>query len=281
MKNLTSIIWSLVGVAALIAIVLVILSAFFGINFVTQPVFGTRSIFDTSDSTIYAKPQNKGCMTFAGTVNYCQTGKPNEVKYTGIIPLDKTLDVTGYTVQFEGETSSQGVVKTITGPYDLNKSPLVVRDGAATLTDSGDATQKKLDSMWVDFCRGDRRSDGLWWSYQPWALSVVEVEDYYFPQTTAGCFKEDGDIYPSFLVKPQSSKVSSAVQSASHNRKTTGDGGTLTFEKGSTVCGVTIKLQSGKEYSGCVSNTPTGGTVFQGVIWPWDTELHDVLNLSK
>jgi len=55
----------------------------------------------------------------------------------------------------------------------------------------------------------------------------------------------------------------------------------LTFEKGSTVCGVTIKLQSGKEYSGCVSNTPTGGTVFQGVIWPWDTELHDVLNLSK
>lgn len=150
--------------------------------------------------SIWNQPQNKGVMTTDGDITYVQSGKPNEIKVVGSVGNNQTLVVTAYRVDFQGKIMDNGVVFTIPGPFSLNEDPLVMVDGAATLV-ANDSTQSKLDSMWVDFCRGDRTSDGTAWTYKPWALAHVSVGTFAFPDLST-CFGAAEDDYPNNPPRP-------------------------------------------------------------------------------
>lgn len=174
--------------------------AVFGTTLFPQPAMNSNPLIDNTDPEIYAKPNNEGQMSTSGHITYTQSGKPNEQTVSGRIGQHQSLVVTAYEIVYQGDIYTGGVVWVIPGPYNLDDYPFIMKDGAATLT-SNNSVQAKLDSMYVDFCRGDR--DGDWWSYQPWALNHVLVPDqYYFPANTYGCFNAAGDIYPSFLPRP-------------------------------------------------------------------------------
>lgn len=57
-------------------------------------------------------------------------------------------------------------------------------------------------------------------------------------------------------------------------RQTTGVTGSLDFKAGTPVVGQTIKLSDGTTFSNCYLADPKmGGTVTNGVVRPWDTEV--------
>jgi|GEM_PF-3883411 len=272
MKNSTiNALLVIVAVLALGVLCLGVLAPLFGRTLFSQPKMGYAPLIDNSNPKIYAQPQNSGQMSTDGKIIYAQSGKPNEQTVTGYVGDGQAIVCTAYRMSFQGEVLDNGVVLAFDGFFNLNKDPITIVDGACTLV-STSATQAKLDSMWVDFCRGDKNESTGWWSYQPWALSYVNVGNYTFPANTSGCFKESGDSYPSFLTRP-------ATTDTVHERITTGVTGTMSFVAGSTVCGEKIVID-GKTYTGCVKNAPAG-KVTNGVIWPWDSEIHNLKDLGK
>lgn len=279
---------TLLGIGAVVFIMLV--SNLFGAqNTITvQPEIGSNPMIGNGDPYVWNKPMEDGQMTTEGRVTYTQTGKPGEQTVTGYIAEGQTLVYTAYRVVLTtGDIANNGVVGIIEGPFDLDRYPLTLVDGAATLVASGEATQAKLDSMWVDFCRGDRTADGKAWTYRHWALSHVFLPDWYYFLGMSDCMNASNDSWPNNPPSSagyESTTTDSAdnATSASYGERTpTGEGNTLRFPAGATVCGTTISLDNGEDYTGCISNAPTGGSVFTGVIWPWDTELHDVINLDR
>lgn len=194
----------LVGIALLVAGVftagVIFSNLFFGTNYtaVDSPSVNSDPILTDGDPQAWNKPMESGQMTTLGLVTYTQTGKPGEQTVTGYVGEGQNLVVTAYrSVLPDGELYDNGIVYIVSGPFDLNEYPLTIVDGAATLVAKGDATQAKIDSMWVDFCRGDRTEDGSAWTYRPWALSNVFLPDDYFMLDVPGdCFNSTNDSWP-------------------------------------------------------------------------------------
>jgi len=262
-------------VFALCAVVLVLIvgcalvgPAVFNRTIMAQPEIGSQPLVNNAEPQIYASPMASGQMTTDGYITYVQSGKPNERRVSGHVAEGQVLVCTAYRTLFRGELLDNGVVMTITGPLSLDENPINLVDGACTLV-SASATQAKLDSMWIDFCRGDKKADGTWWSYQPWALSHVSVGNFYFPTSTASCFTEAEDTFPSFLSRPAQAPAPSA-----DNRTTTGVGLSLPFKAGTPVLGYKIVLNDGTVYNQCfLANPSVDGIVTDGVIYPWPTEV--------
>lgn len=143
---------------------------------------------------LWNHPQEEGVMTLNSRIIYSQSGKPNEQTITGQLLEGENLVVTAYRLEWRGVVYDNGMVLVVEGPYDLDAEPIVIRDGAGTLVASGDPTQAKLDSMAVDFARGDRTEDGLHWTYRPWALATIMVGDYHFNNIVN--LTEASDTYP-------------------------------------------------------------------------------------
>jgi hypothetical protein len=147
-----------------------------------------------ADPSVWNKPQSKGSMVSDGKVVYSQSGKPNQTTLTGTVGENQNLVITSYRFEQKVLIYDNGVVIVIPGPANLNDLPITLTDGAATLVGK-DSTQTKLDSVWIDFCRGDRTPDGSAWTYRPWALSNIRTGEFKFPDLKT-CFKASDDKYP-------------------------------------------------------------------------------------
>lgn len=83
------------------------------------------------------------------------------------------------------------------------------------------------------------------------------------------------------IFEEETIKTSSTTQAAKDKRTPTGDGKSLTFEKGSTVAGAIIKINNKTFYSCIIKNAPINGVVVSGVIWPWDSETKGLKVISN
>ena len=265
--------------------ILTVLNALPGPNttFVVEPDINSDPMFGNGDPNAWNKPMEDGQMTTEGYVTYTQSGKPNEQTVTGYIAEGQTLVYTGYRVVLTtGDIADNGVVGVIPGPFSLDRYPLTYIDGAATLVASGEATQAKLDSMWVDFCRGDRTADMSAWTYSHWALSHVFLPDEYYFLGMNDCMNASNDTWPnnppSLAGYETSSDDNSSSTTVSGERLDTNtNGGPISFAAGTPVIGYEIQLSNGTTYSGCYLADPTlAGTVTDGVVFPWENEIAKV-----
>ena len=268
----------LVGIAAL--------NAVFGTHFTatTQPEIGSVPVLDTSDQNVWNLPHEEGQMTLDGSVVYDQTSKEGEHTVTGEIYEGQSLVVIAYRATLpDGQLFDQGILFVIDGPADLYKYPFTYRDGAATLVSTGTGVQSKLNSVYVDVCRGDRLPDNSAWSYSPWALSNVFLSDEYaFPNVPEDCFSASEDFWPNN--PPSSVGYETTTSSDSADSTTTGErldtntnGGPISFAAGTPVIGYEIQLSNGTTYSGCYLADPTlADTVTDGVVFPWENEIAKV-----
>jgi hypothetical protein len=236
------------------------------------------------DPEVWSKPQVEGQQVVEwGAIYYSQSGVPNTQILNGSVGSNEALIIDAHEMTFDSKTYWMGVIKVVRGPVE--KLPFIaITNGAAQLVPIG-SVQDKLDhEYWVKFCRGTIRPDGTF-PYVTWDLAVQELDGFSFPEFPGKCPKNVSEdtsapaIPVSQPTAPASTVAPAAAPEATHERITTGVTGTLSFPDGTSVCGEKIVI-NGKTYTGCVTNAPAG-TVTNGVIWPWDTELVDPLDLSK
>jgi hypothetical protein len=243
---------------------------------------GSNPLFDTTNQHLWNLPYEEGEMTEAGRVNYVQSSKEGERWVYGYVGAEQNLVVTAYSTIFpDGQEFTNGIVYVIQGPFDLDRYPLFIKDGAATLVGKN-ATQAKLDSMFVDFCRGDRNSTNTAWTYNPWALAHVMLpEGFFFLDVPGDCFDAAHDTWPNNPPSQAGYETTSGDNSNASNSTVTGErldtatnGGPISFTAGTPVIGYKIVLNDGTTYSGCYLADPAkSGTVTDGVVFPWDTEI--------
>lgn len=147
-----------------------------------------------NNPSVWNEPQSQGNMNVDSKIVYTQSGKKGEQIITGTVAEGDNFVVTAYRLTQAGKVYDNGVVLVIEGPFDLTANPIDIVDGAGTVV-TKESTQTKLDSMWIDFCRGDKTLDEKSWSYKPWALANITVGEFSFPKLSE-CFNASNDTFP-------------------------------------------------------------------------------------
>ena len=204
---------------------------------------------------------------------YVETGVPDPISGTDAHTKRWVLDVLQGTVAIVGgftvDGISNGVYKAIEGPARLDTT---VTNGflAITIDEWGNG----------EFCFRIGQAIQFGWAHnteQPlpgWTSCsnqpVAQIQSTSVPQATSAPVAATP-------VPQQNKPAATAAPSTSKGQRRTTENApnkTITFTEGEPVIGFSIKLSDGKTYSQCyLANPPRGGTVTDGVVWPWDAEI--------
>ncbi|MDP3013083.1 MAG: hypothetical protein Q8M92_02490 [Candidatus Subteraquimicrobiales bacterium] len=142
-----------------------------------------------ANEDVYKLPYESGTITDQqGNGIYTQSGKDGSAKLNGVIPENAWLQIDSYILWKNGQKFTGGNLIVVAGPIDLAVANVEFKDGGANLV-TGDLQAFLDDNVWGKFCRGNIATDGVSFTYKPWALKNIQLPEGITFKSLSNCPK--------------------------------------------------------------------------------------------